>query len=217
MEAVRPIDGWDGGAGWIAHPDETIRRASHVIRGDAGSWLVDPVDAPDLDAWLAEYEPVAGVLVVMDRHTRDADTIAARHGVAVHLPDQLADLGDDLSAPVAPIGAFIEDTGWTARPIIDRRWWREVALRSPDGETVVVPEAVGTSAQMVAPGERLGVHPVLRPWPPRAALSAFTPERLLVGHGAGIMTDADAVLRDALTGARRRAPAAYLSSLRLLF
>lgn len=217
MESFRAIDRWDGGAGWIAQPDETIQRASHAIRGDAGVWLVEPVDAPDLDGWLADDGPVAGVIVAMDRHTRDADAIATRHDVAVHLPRRLAGIGNDLRAPVAPIGPFTEDTGWTARPVIDRRWWREVALVSPDGATVRIPEAVGTSPQMVAPGERLGVHPVLRPWPPRAALSAFSPERLLVGHGEGILTDADAVLANALARARRRAPAAYLSSLRLLF
>ena len=30
------IDRWDGGIGWIAHPDEDSRRASHAVVGDNG-------------------------------------------------------------------------------------------------------------------------------------------------------------------------------------
>ena len=217
MASFRIIDEWDGGAGWIAAPDETIERASHVIRGDAGCWLIDPVDADGLDDWLAPFGPVVGVVVGLDRHKRDADDIATRHGVSIHVPEQLFDLADAFSAPVGGLGPFIEDTGWTPHLIVDHRWWTEVALVSPDGKTVRIPEAVGTSPQMVAPGERLGVHPVLRPWPPRETLSALEPDRLLVGHGEGIMDDAATVLADTLAGARRRAPAAYLNSLRILF
>jgi hypothetical protein len=77
----------------------------------------------------------------------------------------------------------------------------------------VVPEAVGTAAYYLAAGERLGVHPALRLRPPRT-LARFDPDRILVGHGAGVHDDATAVLDDALDGARRRTPRLYLETAR---
>lgn len=216
MTVFRVIDDWDGGVGWIADPDESMERASHAIEGERGLWLVDPVDCEGLDEWLADYGSVAGVIICLDRHKRDADAIAARHEVAIHLQDELAGIQGDFRAPVGSIAAFTEETGWTAEPIISWPGWHEVVLVSPDADTIRVPEAVGTSPHMCAPGERLGIHPLLRLSPPRS-LQAFAPERLLVGHGVGIMADASDDLADALANSRRRAPAAYLSSLRTLF
>lgn len=216
MTVFRVIDEWDGGVGWIADPDETMERASHAIEGERGLWLVDPVDCTGLDDWLSDYGPVAGVIICLDRHKRDADTIAARHEVALHLHDDLARIQESFRSPVGSIAAFTEETGWTAESLISWPGWHEVAIVSSDRKTIRVPEAVGTSPHMCAPGERLGVHPLLRMSPPRS-LGQFDPERLLVGHGAGIMTDARTVLEDALNNSRRRAPAAYLSSLRTLF
>jgi hypothetical protein len=72
----------------------------------------------------------------------------------------------------------------------------------------VVAEAVGTAEYYLASSERLGVHPALRLFPPRR-LGRFDPERVLVGHGAGILDDAAAALSDALDGARARAPGLY--------
>ena len=56
-----------------------------------------------------------------------------------------------------------------------------------------------------APGERLGVSPLLRLTPPRRLL-AVEPDHVLVGHGEGIHEDAAAALREAVTLARRRTP-----------
>jgi hypothetical protein len=66
---------------------------------------------------------------------------------------------------------------------------------------------------MRAGDESLGVHPALRLTPPRR-LRRFSPERLLVGHGAGVHEDASAVLEDALSGARARAPRLYAETAR---
>jgi hypothetical protein len=40
---------FDGGIEWLAHPDETGRRASHLLDGSDGPWLLDPLDIPELD------------------------------------------------------------------------------------------------------------------------------------------------------------------------
>ena len=48
------IGRWDGGVGWIAHPEERGRRASHAIRGEDGDvGVFDPLDAPGVDDLLA--------------------------------------------------------------------------------------------------------------------------------------------------------------------
>ncbi|PSP27909.1 hypothetical protein BRC65_03705, partial [Halobacteriales archaeon QH_2_65_14] len=60
---------------------------------------------------------------------------------------------------------------------------------------------------------RLGVHPVLRLFPP-SKLTRLDPDRLLVGHGAGIHNDASGALEAAIDGARRRMPALYWKNLK---
>ncbi|MEA1932308.1 MAG: hypothetical protein U9O06_12280, partial [Euryarchaeota archaeon] len=76
------IDRWDEGAEWIAHPDETGRRASHLITGPDGVWLFDPLDIPDLDELIADYGELEGVAICSNYHARDADAIARRHDVS---------------------------------------------------------------------------------------------------------------------------------------
>lgn len=206
---MRRIDtDWSGGTGWIAHPDEVMERSSHAISGDAGSWLIDPVDAPGLDGFLDE--PVAGVVVSFDHHRRDAAAIAARHDIAVHFPAVLAYRAGSMEVPTASLDQFTRDTGWTAHVLRDWFRWHEVALRAPDEETVRIPESVGTARYFRAGDERLGVHPTARLVPPVAALRDVATDRVLVGHGEGIMADGRLAIDEAMTNARRRLPLAYV-------
>jgi hypothetical protein len=204
----REIDRWDGGVGWIAHPDESMQRASHVLEADGEAWLVDPVDAPGVDELAAEFGEVAGVVVTLGRHQRDADRVARRHDVPVYAPHPVKRSFD---AAVHRFRGALADTGFRAIPVVDVPGWREAALF--DGETLVVGESVGTADYFVAGDERLGVHPMMRVFPP-AALRGLAPERVLVGHGPGVTTDAARVLRYGLDSARRNAPAAWLAGLR---
>ena len=216
-DGYREIDRWDRGVGWIAYPEETMQRASHALVGDDGGvWLVDPVDAPDVDELVAEFGDVAGVVVGLDRHKRDAAALARRHDAPVYVPAWMTGVADELDAPVERFDATLGDSGFEAFRIRDSGIppWQEVGLYHADDGTLVVPEAVGTVAYFCASGERLGVHPMLRPTPPRRALSRFDPERVLVGHGAGVSDDAATALRDALDNARRNLPGAYLRAFR---
>ncbi|MBB6647934.1 hypothetical protein [Halobellus ruber] len=218
-DGYREIDRWDRGVGWIAYPDEEMQRASHAVVGDDGGvWVVDPVDAPDLDDLLAEFGDVAGVVVGLDRHKRDSAAVARRHDVAVHLPQWMSGVAGDLDAPVERFGGELADSGFRAVRIRDSAIppWQEVGLSHDDDGTLIVPEAVGTATYFRAPGERLGVHPMLRLTPPRRELSRVAPDRVLVGHGEGVTTDAASVLRDALENARSNAPSAYGRALKEL-
>lgn len=204
----RRIDEWDGGAGWMAHPEESMKRASHALDGEEGVWLVDPVDCDGLDEFLAERGEVAGVLTLLDRHKRDAAALARRYDVAVHVPEFMDDVPDELDARVEPLRHGVPGTEYSVRKLIDNPFWQEAILVGQETGTLVVPEALGTSSYYCTDEERVGVSPPLRLKPPRS-LRRVTPERILVGHGEGVFDDAAAALDTALDGARRRAPRLY--------
>lgn len=210
------IDEWPGGIGWLAYPEEDMQRAGHAFVVDGDVWLVDPVDAAGLDDRLGELGTVAGVVVCIARHERDAVALARHHDVPVYLPEPVA---DSLSLPVQTrtVADSLPGTGYEVLSIVDNPvvGWQEAALFDREDGTLYVPESLGTSVFFCTGTERLGVHPVLRPVPPRRALGGLSPERLLVGHAEGVMDDAEATLQDALSGARRRLPSLYLQNLRL--
>ena len=213
---LREIDRFDGGVGWIAYPDETMQRASHALDTDEGLWLVDPVDADRLDELLAEFGEVAGVVVCLDRHKRDAAAIARRHDVSVHIPRWMDGVASKLDAPVERLGRQLGETTYEVFRIRDSSVppWQEAGLYNPDTGTLVVPESVGTASYFLADGERLGVHPMLRLIPPREELGRFTPQQVLVGHGEGILDDAAGVLDDALSTAKGNAVSLYGKTVR---
>lgn len=221
------VDEWDGGVGWMAYPDEGIQRTSHALAVDGDLWLVDPIDVPDLDDLLAEYGTVAGAVVLFPHHQRDAAAIANRHDVAVHVPDALLDRMAGMDAPVEPIGVELADTAYGLHQIVDRPWWNDWALYGEDTGALVVGESIGTAPHFLAGDERLGVHPIAR-WTPPRRLARLDPDRILVGHGAGIhedggedvdesegrggSEDVGELLEDALAGARRGIPRNYVEN-----
>ena len=214
---LREIDRFDGGAGWIAYPDETMERASHALATDAGVWLVDPVDADGLDAFIADVgtdagtDEVAGVVVCLDRHKRDAAAIARRHDVDVYVPRWMNGVAGELDAPVTRFSGELGDSGFESFVIRDSSLppWQEAGLYNPDTGTLVVPESLGTAAYFLADDETLGVHPMLRLTPPAEVLSRYDPERVLVGHGAGVLSAAGEAINDALASSKRNAFALY--------
>jgi len=203
------VDRFEGGVGWIAHPEETMRRASHAVESDGGLWIIDPVDAEGLDDLLSEYAAPEGVVVLLDRHKRDAAAVANRHDVAVYVPEWMDGVAGDIDAPTRRFGA--ELAGFRVDRLIDNPLWQEATLF--DGETLVVPEALGTVEYFRAPAEDLGVHPMLRVLPP-TDLRSYDPDRLLVGHGAGIFEDVGPTIRRAIDEGRGRAPSLYLKNVR---
>jgi len=204
---------WERGASWLAYPEETMQRASHVLGTDAGAIVVDPVDAEGIDDLFADFGEVAGVVVLLDRHKRDSAAIAKRHDVPVYVPDALAGVEDDIDAPTERVHRQLPGTDYGVHTLTSNPAWKEAALYGDEDDTLVVPEAVGTADYFLAGGERLGVHPMLRLTPP-TKLNRLTPERLLVGHGHGIMDDASGALADALRGSRGRTPGLYVKNLK---
>jgi len=203
------IDRFEGGVGWLAYPDETMERASHAVESDGQLWIFDPVDADGVDDLIGEFDEVGGVVVLLDRHERDSAAVARRYDVPVYVPDWMSGVESDIDAPVV---RFSEGVGeFALERIVDNPFWQEAALF--DGETLVVPEALGTVSYFRAPGERLGVHPMLRAVPP-TALADYDADRLLVGHGEGLFEDVRPAIEDAVGGSRRRMVPLYLDNLK---
>jgi hypothetical protein len=211
--SLREIDDWEGGAGWIAYPDEQMKRASHALVDGDDVWLVDPVDADDLDEFLSELGEVAGVLVLLDRHKRDAGAIANRHNVSVYRPSWMNSIDTEIDAPVTTLGGMLGETGYGVRKRIDLPVWKEAVLYRPDDGTLLVPESIGTADMFCTSDERLGVHPILRLTPPDD-LADLSVDRLLVGHGPGIHENAMSEIRDAVSESRSGALPLYQNLLR---
>jgi hypothetical protein len=208
---LREIDRFEGGVGWVAYPDETMERASHALQTDEGLWLVDPVDAANLDELLAEFGEVAGVVVCLDRHKRDSAAIARRHDVAVHVPSWMTGVATEIDAPIDRFAGELGSSGYELFEIRNSSVppWQEAGLYSSDTGTLVVPESVGTADYFLTDGERLGVHPMLRLFPPQDVLGRFSPDRILVGHGEGVLSDATGALDAALSTSKRNALSLY--------
>jgi hypothetical protein len=176
------------GVTWF-EPGGTFRSA-HALASGGRVWLVDPFeDGPALGAAADLGEP-AGVLQLLDRHSRDCDALSQRLGVPlVRLPGP----------------GQLPDTPFAVVRVISRRVWKEVALWWAAESTLIVAEALGT-APAFAVGRRVGVHPVLRLTPPRAQLAGLPAERLLAGHGEPIESGARAAIDDALDRSRSDIP-----------
>jgi len=159
-------DRGEHGFSWIVN--EPMARTSHALAADGMVWLVDPVDWPEaIDRAVALGRPAA-VLQLLDRHNRDCAAVAERLGVP------------HLVAPTEIPGSPFEIVD-----VVRRKRWQEAALWWPAKRTLVVAEAVGTIPFFTVAGDPVGVHGLLKPFPPKA-LCAFEPEHLLVGHGEGL-------------------------------
>ncbi|PSQ35380.1 hypothetical protein BRD05_05185 [Halobacteriales archaeon QS_9_70_65] len=200
------VDRAADGVGWIAHPEETMKRAGHALATPDGVWLVDPLDAAGVRELIADYGEVAGVVVLSNHHACDADAFARRHDVTVTLPEPMTGVAEGLDAPVERVAVGGALGGYELLAVARTgSVWQEYALY--DGATLVVPESVGADYQCVGE-ERLGVMLLRRLTPPRDGLGGLAPERVRCGHGPGVDEDAAAALEEALANARRRFPRA---------
>lgn len=193
---MRFCDEQDFGFGWLDQ-DDPLRRTSHALVAEGGVWLVDPVAWPEAEVRSRELGRPLGVLQLLDRHERDCVETAARLGVPHH---------------VVPT-ARIEGAPFDFLRVARSRFWRESALWWPIPRVLIVADALGTVGYFRAPGEPIGVHPLLRLRPPSALRRVF-PEHVLTGHGAGVHADAAHALHRALRTSRRRLPAALWSAFR---
>lgn len=207
------VDRWEGGLGWLAHPDEEGQRVSHAVRGPGrdGVWLLDPLDAPGVDDLIEDLGDVVGVAVCADYHARDAGEIARRHGVPVTVPDPLDRAAERVDANVERTADGF--AGFDCRHVRPLGAWNEVvAYRERDG-TLYVPDYLSSHETFCVGAERVGLPTLSRLRPSRSVFADLDPEWMVFGHGEGVFEDADAALAESLAGARRRVPWALLWNL----
>jgi hypothetical protein len=195
--SLREVTEWSGGISWIAYPDERGQRASHALQTEAGVWLVDPVDAEGLDERLADLGEITGVVILQDRHTRDGSKIARRHDVAVYVPDWMSLVHDKLELTAETLGSELPETDYTIHQLLNTDEWEEAILVNETTNTLIVPETLGTLPLFEGTDDgALGLHPELDE--PPQLLSDWNPDRILVGHGKSVHSEADTKLREAL-------------------
>ena len=187
-------DEFEAGFGWIV--DEFMERCSHALVDDGRVWVIDPVEGDGVEERIRVAGTPAGVIQLLDRHNRDCAALAARLGVRHHM------------VPHGSLGPF------AFSDVRDGRSWNEVALWWPGRRVLVCADALGTAPYYRSGAERLAVHPLLRLRPPRRQLGALQPDVILCGHGEGLLEDADAALREALSTSLRRVPGQVASALR---
>ena len=174
------------GLTWVE--DSGLRRAAHALVHDGRFWLIDPFEDSVALGAASELGRPTAVLQLLDRHGRDCARIAQRLEI------------DHLRLP--PV---IPDSPFHVLRVVSRRWWREMALWWDSERALIVAEALGT-APAFALDRRAGIHPMLRLLPPRAALTAHAPERLLCGHGAPLESGAATAIAEALANANSDIP-----------
>ncbi|WP_135661545.1 hypothetical protein [Halorhabdus rudnickae] len=209
-EATDPqvVDRFEGGVGWIAHPDERGKRASHAIRGDDGVWLFDPLDVPSVDDLITDLGEVVGVAVLSNWHTRDAGVFAERYDVPIYLPEWMDRVPENVDTPIERYQGALAGSGFVVHRIDPLPGWREgVAYRESDG-TLYTPDLLST--RWTVGEERVTLTLPCRLSPPRELLGDLEPDRILVGHGEGVQEAATGALADTLDGARQRLPRAIL-------
>ena len=186
---IRFCDEQAWGFGWRER--ERLRRTSHAILAGGRVWIVEPIEGEGVDERIQALGEPAGVIQLLDRHERDCAAFAERFGVP-HL--------------VLPLGR-LDGVPFDFLLVRKGRFWKERALWWKEERVLCVADALGTLPYFCAPGEQLGVHPLLRPIPPRKRLGGVSPRHVLCGHGEGVHGDqAEAAFREALNTARRRIP-----------
>jgi hypothetical protein len=188
LSEPRWVDDQEWGFGWIAPERPQLQLASHALLAEGGVWVVDPIEGEGVEERIRALGEPAGVIQLLDRHTRDCAALARRLGVPQH---------------VVP---FVDVRPFEAIPLVQRGHWREAALWWPERGVLVCADALGTVPHYFAlSGEPLGVHPLLRLTPPRR-LADLEPEHVLCGHGEGVHEHAAGAVHEALAHARRRLP-----------
>jgi hypothetical protein len=183
-----------GSFAWVADPHEWMQRASLALAlDDGGCALIDAVDHPGLDVALEPLGQVHAVVNLLDRHGRDCDALAARHGAPR--------LG-----PVEVCWPRALGPGVEGRVVVDSKRWSEACLWIGERGLLVCAEALGSAPYYRAGDERLGVHPLLRLRPPRRVFGDLAPRAIAVGHGPPLVDGASHALAEALATARRRLP-----------
>ena len=197
----------DDSVSWQLAGHGMLECVSHAVRDDDGRvWIFDPLSGAGLDAIVAELGGlVAGVVVLLDRHLRDAPAVAARLGVDLWFPQGRC--RQELPPQTRRYDTKIDGCPFEFLVVRQKeRAWLERAAWLPARRLLVVAEAVGTVGYyLVGRDIPLAVHPMSRIAPPKM-LCGLGPDRVLVGHGPPVERHASIALETAIADGRRGIP-----------
>lgn len=213
-DEVTVIERWDTGLSWMAHPEAQLQRTSHALVVDDDVWLVDPLDGGNLDDELADLGTIAGVVVLGSEHHRHADRLAARHEVAIHLPEWFKAGAKEYDAEVIEFSNELGDTGFEAIELKEG-FWQEAGLYHPERRTLAVSDTFMTAVFAGKEG-RVELHLLARFDPPYEAFENLAVDRLLMGHGEPVFEDVEERMERALAMEYRSTPAAVLLGIPIL-
>lgn len=190
MPAVTWCDELDFAFGWI-HPEPAwMQRAGHAVLSGGGVWVIDPPGGVGVVERIRGLGEPAGVIQLLDRHTRDCVRIAEQLDVQLY--------------EVPSFGVY--DAPFEVFSILRTPVWKEVALWFTRERTLVCADLLAAAPGYTAPNERVGVHPFLRVPLPRH-VAELPVEHLLMGHGEGVHgPGTQAVVEHAFHVARRNVP-----------
>ncbi|MFB6241220.1 MAG: hypothetical protein ABEJ36_00260 [Candidatus Nanosalina sp.] len=202
------VDEWENGFGWIARPGESMLRTCHAFVDDGSVYLVDLLDAENLDEKIEEFGEVEGIVILFERHERDSVELAERYECPVYVPEWFE---RELDAEVEKISDKVPGTDWEIHTVVDSRMANEAALYNENSRTLIVADSLGTAEHLRGRGEELGMSPLYRFSPPEKLLD-FEPERIFCGHGRGIIDNAAELLKQTISNGRRKTPSAYFNA-----
>lgn len=187
----------DGSFGWIE--DARLQRTAHALAVDGRVWLIDPFESEGVEERIRALGEPAGVIQLIDRHGRDGAALAWKLGIQVHV-----------------VPRTLAGTPFTFLPVVSQRLWQEVALWWPERRVLVCADALGTIPFFRAGDEPVGIHPMLRAFPPRV-LRGLGPLHVLFGHGRGRHGEGAAAEVDESIARSRRRIFNWLTGIRRAF
>jgi len=213
LRKAKFVDEWENGFGWIAKPEENMQRTSHAFVEDDDVYLVDPVDAENLDQKIEEYGEVKGIVILFNRHERDSEKLAERYDCPVYVPEWFE---RKLDVEMKKISDKVPGTKWEIHNVVDSRVSKEAALYNEETKTLIVADSLGTTKHLRGRGEKLGMSPLYRFNPPKKLLD-FEVERVFCGHGEGIQENASELIQETVKNGRRKTFSAYFNAFYHMF
>jgi hypothetical protein len=180
---------------------------------DDGVFLVDPVDAENLDEKIGEFGEVEGIVILFERHERDSERLAERYDCPVYVPEWFE---RELDTEVEKISGNVPGTDWELHTVIDSKVSKEAALYHRETRSLIVADSLGTAKHLRGRNEKLGMSPLYRFNPPKKLLE-FEPERIFCGHGKGIAENANRLIEETISKGRRKALSAYFNAFYHMF
>jgi hypothetical protein len=212
LKDAKFVDEFENGFGWIGRPGEKMKRTSHAFVEDGEVYLVDPLDARNLDQKIDEYGEVKGLIVLFGRHVRDSEKLADKYDCPIYVPEWFE---RELDAEVVRVSGNIPDTELEIHDVVDSRFGNEAALYHENTKTLMVADSLGTARHLRGRGEELGMSPLYRLNPPERLLN-FEPERIFCGHGEGVQQDASWIMERTIREGKRKTLSAWFNAVRYM-